>query len=203
MGEVQYLVRAIPKSPRHQQALRDLGLHPGEQKFAIVKMWKAEDAQDGLKKVMADRGRPAWVRTVCDALCAQGVFDSPQEFDQLLSSVKQEALLLSVRKDHEDKHGVVHTQQVTAPSMRDYVGELETFAVPISSNNEEWYHKPAAGQTYWFVEPMVLIKRSRAKLVLNNCTPNMTKAINRFRNIQWYFVRNYAGSNADRRHRRL
>lgn len=201
VGQIEQFVKVTPRSEECAQALRRLGLVAEPQRFAIVSLWEASSVQGAFDTVKATT---KWVRETITALRKSGYIKKAHQFMDFLDKVKANSEVLAVKHDHKDSAGVAHTPLVTASS-RGFPGvTLNHFAVPLSSNHDDWYSKPKAGQPSWGVEPVVLIDRSKSTLsMIPGADATVQTAIQRAIRQKWYFTRTYSGSNADKRYRRI
>ena len=206
VGRIKHFVKATVRSNTHAKALRKLGLATDEQRFAIVNLYETTSVQEGLHGVKVGNGGTWWANAVAQSMAEQRHYDMPgrfQQFRKLLDNVTRDALVLAVKRPHQDQQKRWYTAQVTARSKLD--GEaLREFAIPLSSNHEERYARPDAGQANWQVEPVVKIDRDLAKVEIKDATDKDVRvAIERIKKQQWYFVQTHSGSNSNTKWRHL
>lgn len=182
MGMVLCFVRVTPKTRRDAEAFKNLGLPQEPQRFAIVQAFAASEVQQACKGAY----QTGWAATVAKAMVAAQVIQNTAQFRTILRTVNEGASVLRVASDSRVKLSRRHGTS----------GSLQTLAIPVSSNYEDWYHKDNT-EANWHVAPVVLIEPRRMTIKVTGTIkcPKMKSALEAVKKSAMYFVNTYSTSN--------
>ena len=185
MGQVNYFIKATP-SKTALGAARELGLIVKAQRFAIVEAYVGKEAQGAGKGLSM---QTEWVKAGGRAMYSARV---TQREDGILGVISKAVESASVTAQ-TCTPGTARARRVTLKGSRS--GELKKIAVPITSNFEEWYTKPAVESVNWVVSPVVRIDRQKVDLSVPEPEYHVGKMLDRASRRKQYFVNTYSMSN--------
>lgn len=183
VGQAMFLVKAKPIEV-HLESLKSLGLPTETVRFAIVKPFKAQQAQRALEVSAQDK--QGWLKKVVDKCIDARTCRTVQEFYKMLDTVLENSQVLKVPK----KGGHAKLTHPNHPKR----GTLQLIAVPLSTKSETWFDSKRGVVS---CEPVVRIDNRKSVMKkVKGQTMDVQKALTVIDNTMMYFVTTYSRSNS-------